>query len=444
MQVNTFLVHSDIGHHCHDRLTGDATGHTGLLPEAGPQGIFGAVIGHDGSGASLPDIGPHDFSNATRVTKAMPMGSTGVAIRMSLTPHADMPQYVVKACPSAGHAAQAWLASRLFGAVGLATPTAVLVRGCSQAFDGKRDPTRVYLATTFLSRYQDLGDWLESDDAWRVFEGATGPDGPDGGDISGLRRARDEAMAAGRQMARLMASNGVPFHALSGEAAKAYADALARRNVMRHRLCHALPDVYQCALERHYVAALWLGNREMCNAFMENVGVWRDKNDLPYAMSLDFDAADFAAMLAPDALADLSQFPYGDRCAPFVRRLKGLACEASSKTVHDELKNPVGVRALAAEMAYRLGRISAQAIRPWAQSAHAVARAGDAACGASPGAAAACCEPDALVPRLLARRDDLVERLGGTGAAQTWAHRYDMRARAVDARQAPFLCVWQR
>ncbi|MFK0377607.1 hypothetical protein [Pandoraea sp. NPDC090278] len=168
MQLNTFLVHSDIDHRRHDTLTGDATGRADLLPEAGPQGLFGAVIGHDGSGASLPDIGPYDFSNATRVIDAMPMGSTGAATLMSLTPHAEMPQYVVKACPSAGHAAQAWLASRLFGAVGLATPTAALVHGCSQAFDGTRDPARVYLATTFLSRYQDLGDWLESDDAWRV------------------------------------------------------------------------------------------------------------------------------------------------------------------------------------------------------------------------------------------------------------------------------------
>ncbi|MGC7955798.1 hypothetical protein, partial [Pandoraea pneumonica] len=88
-------------------------------------------------------------------------------------------------------------------------------------------------------------------DAWRVFEGKPGVDGLD---VGGLQRARDEAMAAGRQMAGLVASNGVPFHALSGEAARGYADALARRNAMRHRLCHALPDVYQCALERHYVA----------------------------------------------------------------------------------------------------------------------------------------------------------------------------------------------
>ncbi|MCE4060523.1 hypothetical protein LXM60_09950 [Pandoraea sputorum] len=441
MQVNTFLVHSDIDHHRHDKRIGDATGCAGLLPEAGPQGIFGAVVGHDGSGASLPDIGPYDFSSATRVTEAMPMGSTGAAVRMSLTPHADMPQYVVKACPSAGHAAQAWLASRLFGAVGLATPTAVLARGCSQAFDGTLDPARVYLATTFLSRYQDLGDWLESDDAWRVFEGKTGVDGLD---VCGLQQARDEAMAAGRQMAGLVASNGVPFHALSGEAAKGYADALARRNVMRHRLCHALPDVYQCALERHYVAALWLGNGNLCNVFMGNIGVWRDKNDLPYAMSLDFDAADFTDTPAANALADLSQFRYGDHYAPLVRRLKGLTGEASNKTVLDELKNPVGVRALAAEMAYRLGRISEQNIRPWAQSAHAVARAGSAACGASSGAAAACCEPDALVTRLLARRDHLVERLGGTWAAQIWARMYDTRARAVDARQEPFLCAGQR
>lgn len=441
MQVNTFLVHSDIDHHRHDQPIGDATGCAGLLPEAGPQGIFGAVVGHDGSGASLPDIGPYDFSSATRVTDAMPMGSTGAAIRMSLTLRADKPQYVVKACPSAGHAAQAWLASRLFGAVGLATPTAVLAHGCSQAFDGTLDPARVYLATTFLSRYQDLGDWLESDDAWRVLEGKPGVDGLD---VGGLQRARDEAMAAGRQMAGLVASNGVPFHALSGEAARGYADALARRNAMRHRLCHALPDVYQCALERHYVAGLWLGNGNLCNVFMENLGVWRDKNDLPYAMSLDFDAADFTDTPAANALADLSQFHCGDHYAPHVRRLKGLTGEASNKTVHDELKNPVGVRALAAEMAYRLGRISAQNIRPWAQSAHAVARAGDAARDASPDVAAACIEPDALVHRLLARRDQLVEGLGGTWAAQIWAHMYGTRARAVDARQEPFLCAGQR
>ncbi|VVE29881.1 hypothetical protein PAQ31011_03612 [Pandoraea aquatica] len=479
MQINTFLVHSDINHGRHDGLTGDASGHAALLPEAGPLGIFGAVIGHDGSGASLPDIGPYDFSNATRVTDAAPMGSTGSAIRMSLTPHADMPQYVIKACPSAGHAAQAWLASRLFGAVGLATPTAVLVRGCSQAFDGTHDPARVYLATTFLSRYQDLGDWLESDDAWRVLEGTTGADRPD---VSRLQVVRNEASAARRQMAGLVTSGGVPFHALSGEAAKGYADALARRNAMRHQLCHALPDVYQCALERHYIAALWLGNWDLCNVFMENIGVWRDKNDLPYAMSLDFDAclhlgfqgltkdqsydvavsqrnavpslpaltstfrrdaADFSTALAENSLTDLSQFPYGDQYAPFVRRLRGLTSGASNKSVHDALKNPVSVRALAAEMAYRLGRISAPDIRPWAQSVYEVAKDGDAAGGVFPDVAAIC-EPEALVNRLLARRDHLVECLGGTWAAQTWAHMYATRAKAVDAQQEPFLCTGQR
>ncbi|VVE01384.1 hypothetical protein PCA20602_02153 [Pandoraea capi] len=474
------------------------------LPEAGTFGVFGAVVGHDGSGAPLPDIGPYDFSSAMRVCAAAPMGSAGSAIRMSLSTHgvsaasaaslphtsptshlapADAPQYVVKACPSAGHAAQAWLASRLFGALGLATPTAILVRGCSQAFDGTQAPERLYLATTFLETYRNLGDWLESDDAWRVIGGAHPPD------VETLQHARGQARAAGQRMAQAVeTAGGLPFYHLDGEMAQVHAEALGHRIAMRRLLCHALPDVYQCALERHYIAALWLGNWDLCNVFMENIGVWRDKNDLPYVMSLDFDAcldlafqhtrkvdgydvalnqrktltslppltstfrreaASFAATLPDDALADLTQFPYGEHYAPFVRRLSGLsgaACDVTGKAMSEALRNPNGVRALAAEMAYRLGRISSQEMRRWATRAHEVAYLSQSAQTSQTTGHTSCDtmkelrDPEALVVHLLMRRDSLVRLLGGSWAAQTWARMYPMRAQAIDAQQEPFGC----
>ncbi|MFJ2994053.1 hypothetical protein [Pandoraea sp. NPDC087047] len=451
-----------------------------LLPEAGPLGTFGAVIGHDGSGAPLPGIGPYDFSAATRVPDAVPPDRAGNAVRMSLTQQAHASQYVVKACPSAWHAAQAWLASRLFGALGLATPTAILVKGCSQAFDGTQAPERIYLATTYLPVYRHLGDWLEGDAAWRVIEGSH----DDPIQAASLERTRADAREAGQQMANVLAQAGhKPFPSLEGAAARAYAEALRRRNDTRGVLCGALPAVYQCALERQYVAALWLGNRDLCNVFMENIGVWRDKNDLPCMMTVDFDtcldlglqgtlkdeghevalgqrqclaslssspssspsssspalrstfrrdAACFGATLPPGALADLTQFPYGEHYAPFVRRLAGLARDVPNRTVLDELKNPTSVRALAAEMAYRLGRISAQEVRPWVESAR------DVAGGESSAAKAPLRDSEAFVNHLLTRRDSLVQLLGGTWAAQAWAHAYPMRARAIDAQQEPF------
>ncbi|AJP58232.1 hypothetical protein UC34_17170 [Pandoraea vervacti] len=467
MRANAYKAQVDVNHNW---LHSDVPASGRLLPEAGPSGVFGAVIGHDGSGAPLPDIGPYDFSSATRVPDAPALGSSEGAVRMSLMPLADAPQYVVKAYPSPAHAAQAWLASRLFGALGLATPTAMLVKGCSQAFDCTLEPDRVYLATTFLSGYRDLGEWIEGDDAWRVFEGAGQPAPP------WLRHARAEAIDARARMAQVLAdAGGLPFHALRGESARAYADALAHRNAMRLRLCQALPDVYQSALERHYIAGLWLGNWDMCNVFMENIGVWRDMNDLPCAMSLDFDAclhlgfqgrlkaqaydlalaqreavpslpaltstfrreaANFDATLPDDALADLSQFPYGEHCAPFVRRLAGFARDASTKTRGDELRNPTSVRAVAAEMAYRLSRLSAREVRSWVEAACRVGRAGsDAASGED----MRMLDPQTLASHLLDRRDSLVRLLGGLWAAQTWAYMYGTRAQAVDAQQEPFL-----
>ncbi|VVD85014.1 hypothetical protein [Pandoraea anhela] len=461
----------------------DAPRHGDALPEAGPLGVFGAVVGHDGSGAPLPDIGPYDFSGATRVAGTEAMGSSGSAVRLSFAAHVHAPQYVVKACPSAGHAAQTWLASRLFGAVGLATPTAILVRGCSQIFDGTHAPERLYLATTFLEAYRNLGEWLESDDAWRVIGGVHHPD------VEALQRARGQAHAAGQRMAQAIAmSGGLPFYRLGGEMAQMHAEALGHRNAMRHRLCHALPEVYQCALERHYIAALWLGNWDLCNVFMENIGVWRDKNDLPYVMSLDFDAcldlafqqtrkvdgydmavnqrkavtslppltstfrreaASFEATLPDDALADLTQFPYGEHYAPFVRRLAGLEGgtgiqrDAAGKAMSEALKNPNGVRALAAEMAYRLGRISSHDIRRWVGCAYQVAylpQTAQAAGETSSDAMMGLRDPEVLVVHLLTRRDSVVRLLGGAWAAQTWAHMYPMRAQAIDAQQEPFGC----
>ncbi|VVE72849.1 hypothetical protein PCA31118_04321 [Pandoraea captiosa] len=467
MRANAYKAQVDLNHHWRHN---DAPANARPLPEAGPSGVFGAVIGHDGSGAPLPDIGPYDFSSATRVPDAPALGSTEGAVRMSLVPLADAPQYVVKACPSPAHAAQAWLASRLFGALGLATPTAMLVKGCSQAFDSTLAPDRVYFATTFLSGYRDLGEWIESDDAWRVFDGAGQP-AP-----QWLRHVRDEAIDARARMAQVLAdAGGLPFHALRDASARAYADALAHRNAMRLRLCQALPDVYQSALERHYIAGLWLGNWDMCNVFMENIGVWRDVNDLPCAMSLDFDAclhlgfqgrlkaqaydlalgqreavpslpaststfrrdaAAFDPTLPDGALTDLSQFPYGENYAPFVRRLAGFARDASTKTAGDELRDPTSVRAVAAEMAYRLGRLSAREVRPWIEAACRVGRTGS---GAALDGDMPVLDPETLVSHLLGRRDSLVRLLGGPWAAQTWAHMYGTRAQAVDAQQEPFL-----
>ncbi|WP_374621026.1 hypothetical protein [Pandoraea sp.] len=402
-----------------------------LLPEAGPLGTFGAVTGHDGSGAPLPPIGPFDFSAARRVHDDIAMGASGAVVRLTFEAHAHATQYLVRASPNVGHATRTWLASRLFGALGLATPTAMLVRGCSLAFDGTQAPERIYLATTYLPAYRALGEWLEGDAARRAIEGAQGVQG---GVIDACERARDGALAAGRQMASVLEQAGAgPLGALAGAAAQAHADAARARHEMRGVLCRSLPDVYRCALERHYVAALWLGNRDVCNAFMDNVGVWRDKNDLPYMMTVDFRRClDFDSQCP---LTEVTQFCCDDPFASFVRGLTGLADTAPGKTVLDELKDPTGVRALAAEMAFRLGRITGHAILPWIESAHeAVRSASPVAEGAAPA-----WDRDGFVSQILARRDSLVALLGGPWAAQAWAQLYPMRARAIEAQQEPFL-----
>ncbi|VVE34614.1 hypothetical protein [Pandoraea soli] len=408
-----------------------------LLPEAGPLGTFGAVTGHDGSGAPLPPIGPYDFSAARRVHDALPAGVPSAAVRLSFEADARAPQYVVTAFPSAGHATRAWLASRLFGALGLATPTALLVRGCSLAFDGTQAPERIYLATTYLPVYRPLGEWLEGEIARRAIEGADGAQGSPsvrGGGGDACERARDGARAAGRQMAHVLAQfGGAQPPAGAGAAAQAYADAARTRDEMRGVLCGWLPDVYRCALERQYVAALWLGNRALCHAVMENVGVWRDKNDLPYMMTVDFRPCLDVGVRS--ALSDLTPFRSEDPSAAVVRRLAGLTQTADSKTVLDELKNPTGVRALAAEMAFRLGRISAHDIAPWVDDAQDLVRATSVAAEV----AAAAEDRSGIVPHLLARRDRLVNRLGGAWAAQAWTQLYPTRARAIEAHQTPFL-----
>ncbi|VVE29982.1 hypothetical protein [Pandoraea terrigena] len=408
-----------------------------VLPEADAFGTFGAVTGHDGSGAPLPPIGPCDFSAARRVHDALPAGDSGVAVRLSFDADAQAPQYVVTAFPSAAHATRTWLASRLFGALGLATPTAMLVRGCSLAFDGTRAPDRIYLATTYLPMYRPLGQWLEGEAARRAIEGADGAQlslrAHDAqGDASS--RARDGAREAGRQMARvLVRSGGSPTGALAGDAAQTYADAARKRNEMRGVLCGCLPDVYQCALARQYVAALWLGNRDLCNDVMENVGVWRDKNDLPYMMTVDFRACLDSGFQG--TLSDMTPFRCGEPFTAFIRRLTGLSQTVDSKTVLDELKNPTGARALAAEMAFRLGRISAHHVVPWIDAEHEVVCATSRVAGATSVAE----DLGEFVNRLLARRDSLVTRLGGAWAAQAWAQLYPMRARAIETHQAPFL-----
>ncbi|VVE25214.1 hypothetical protein [Pandoraea cepalis] len=411
-----------------------------LLPEAGPLGTFGAVTGHDGSGAPLPPIGPYDFSAARRVHDALPAAGPGTAVRLSFDADAQAPQYVVTAFPSPGHATRTWLASRLFGALGLATPTAMLVRGCSLAFDGTQAPERIYLATTYLPVYRPLGEWLEGEAAWRAIEGADGAQllqRARGCDGAVGTRARDGALEAGRQMAQVLAqSGGAPIDALAGAAAQSYAEAARRRHEMRGVLCGCLPDVYQCALARQYVAALWLGNRDLCRDVMENVGVWRDQNDLPYMMTVDFRTCLDAGFQG--TLVDLTPFRGGEPFTAFIRRLTGVSQAADSKTVLDELKNPTGARALAAEMAFRLGRISADDIVPWVDVAH------DVVCAASRAAEAAEATPAAearggFVNQLLDRRDRLVTLLGGAWAAQAWTQLYPTRARAIEAHQAPFL-----
>ena len=448
-------------------------------PQTGPLATFGPVTGHDGSGVPLPPIGPHDFSAARPVHDAVSKVATPETARMSLTPHANAAQYVVRAYPDARSATQSWFASRLCGALGLATPTALLVQGCSLAFDGTQAPERLYLATTYLPAYESLGEWLEGDAAWRVIDGARG------GVDDACRQARAEAHEIGRQMASLVAGAG--GGSLGARAvARAYAAAVTVRNDRRAVLCRALPDVYQCALERHYIAALWLGNRDLCNAFMGNIGVWRDKNDLPYIMTVDFstclglsvqgvregsgdggalpqgpapasspsagspgspgspgsqlrsaslDAAPYDAVIPEGALADLTPFSHGEYYGPFVRRLSGLTFAVDGRTVLDELKDPTGVRALAAEMAYRLGRIDASDILPWAVGASDIAR-GLPDCTADAGVAE---HPDSQVHRILSRRDCLVTLLGGTRAAQAWERLYPMRAAAIKAQQSPFL-----
>lgn len=442
------------------------------VPEPVPLAAFGPVTGHDGSGASLPPAGPYDFSEAQPVHEAEPPGASRETVRMSLGQRADAAQFVVRACPSTWRATQAWFASRLWGALGLATPTTLLVRGCSLAFDGTHAPERVYLAITDLPAYRPLGQWLEGDAAWRVIDGARG------GADDACRQARAEVDEIGRQMAQratLAAQRPTNAHA--------HAVAVEARNDRRAVLCRALPDVYQCALERHYIAALWLDNRDLCDAFMGNIGVWRDKDDLPYIMTVDFracfgaavpgewdgggegghdgersrhrqglashgalhragrsgqsDTGTFGALIPEGALTDSTRFRHGKYCTPFARRLGAMTLTTDARTMLDEMKDPTGVRALAAEMAYRLGRIGASDILPWAASASLIARAVPACNGGTDDERVD--DPETLVHRILSRRDCLATLLGGTWAAQAWERLYPMRAAAIKARQSPFL-----
>ncbi|VVE46914.1 hypothetical protein PHO31112_04457 [Pandoraea horticolens] len=442
----------------------------GAPPDTAPFAAFGPVTGHDGSGAPLPPVGPHDFSEAQPVHDVVPSGVSRETARLWLAPHAEAAQFVVRACPGARSAAQSWFASRLCGALGLATPTAFLVHGCSSAFDGTHAPERLYLATTYLPAYRALGQWLETDAAWRVIDGVRG----------GAGEACKQARAEAHEIGRLMAQRGTNA-AQARTDAQAHAAIVKARNDRRTMLCRALPDVYQCALERHYIAALWLGNGNLCDAAMGNIGVWRDKNDLPYIMTVDFSAclgsggqgeregdgmtlprgqafasseasrwpglsgrpdasrishtSHYGAVIPEGTLTDVTQFRHGEHCAPFARRLGALTPATDGKTVFDEMKDPTGVRALAAEMAYRLGRIGASDILPWAADAHDIAQAFPAGTGND----GSVDEPDSQVHRILSRRDCLVTLLGGTWAAQAWERLYPTRAAAIRAQQSPFL-----
>ncbi|VVD94620.1 hypothetical protein PNO31109_01789 [Pandoraea nosoerga] len=65
-----------------------------------------------------------------------------------------------------------------------------------------------------------------------------------------------------------------------------------------------LPDVYQCILERHYLAALRLDNRALYDGEMRNLGViWRDKNDPPYATTVNFTGCLAAGMNSAGVVA---------------------------------------------------------------------------------------------------------------------------------------------
>jgi hypothetical protein len=404
--------------------------------------MFAPVTGHDGTGAPLPPAGPYDFSAAQRVHDGTAANGPAAVVRLSLPSDGPPTQYVVRSHPSVASATQAWLASRLCGALGLATPTAILVGGCSLAVDGTRDPERLYLATPFLPAYETLGRWLEGDAAWRVIDGVPGGARPACG------HARAEARELGRQVARLADAVGPPV----GTAA------MQARNAHRAVLYGALPDVYQCALERHRLAAMWLDNRELCGGDMGNLGIWRDKNDLPYAMTVDFTgclgmAATPSGVLDAFARGDggaivSSDVPMGSEVpigaphclrsgasAMLGRRLGELRVADWANSMPDALKDPVGVYALAAEMAYRLGRIGASDILPWAGVVSALAeRFGENGSGEA---------PHAQVDRILARRDSLVALLGGTNAAQTWARMYPTRAAAIGAQQSRFLASSQ-
>ncbi|VVE01002.1 hypothetical protein PMO31116_02107 [Pandoraea morbifera] len=375
-------------------------------------GRLGAVAGCDGCDVPLPGIGPHDFGAAQRVHDA---AREPAAVQMRLGPHVDAPRFVVRAYPDARQASLAWFASRLFGALGLVTPTAILVRGCATAYDGTHDATRVFLATPYLPGYSGLGRWLESDAASRVVDAADPR-------TQGAARVCDR-LAAGRP----------------GEEA----------NRWRAQRCAMLPDIYQCELERQYLAALWLDNRTLCDAAMENVGIWRDQDDLPHVMTVEFGAclcADASTDIdAPPERMDGAAPPWGDGtrvscnavAAPFVRRLAGFVPHAHEKTIRDELRQPDGVRAVAAEMAFRLGRIDAATIRPWAADVCQLAREAQAL--AAHGGDMR--DTDALVEYVMARRGDVLRHLGGEPVARAWARLYPTRAAAISAQQALFLAL---
>jgi hypothetical protein len=136
-----------------------------------------------------------------------------------------------------------------------------------------------------------------------------------------------------------------------------------------------------------------------------------------------------------NVLKDIQAFSQHEAWASLMWRLRGLGCEADVEAVHGTLKDPVGVRALAAEMAYRLSGIEAADILPWAASADRLGRPQTP----GPGDGRHAGDPTSQVHDLLMRRDAFVERLGGIGAAREWARLYPTRAAAISAQQSLFL-----
>lgn len=411
---------------------------------------------HTTPGTGLPPAGVIDpgrlvlvdFGHASKTHDAR-CGSAGSGTRVTIADGVMAGDYLVKACPSARHAAQEWLAARLFSLLGLRAPASWLAHGCAAQVDGVQDPQRLYVASRWEPTYRDLGVWLIGPDAIDVLGSGVGGSG-EGPAGAGVERSRRQVCHANAVMSACGGRSGTPFWLMSGEVAKRHADAVESRFHALQALAAALPRAYQIELEQHYIASRWLDNWDPLNVFMENLGVYRDEMGTQRVMSVDFGAClqlGFQGRLKRDsrelALAqrhaiaalpplsatfdlaaasfgaatgvacgevsiDPASLPYGEQMTPLVHRMVTAPPLCDERDLREAMRDTSHPRVVMLEMAFRLSlieRADVTLLAQWAMDAAATAGCHDA----DPG----WLDAHGLADTLMDRRDALVASLGG-------------------------------